>query len=1825
MKLSSVKSFVKNNTFHTFAVLFSLFAGSVIVAATFYNPFVPELSQKINYDTLQTKKPAPTDSLYRACIRRGDNFFAAKQFDKAVTEYENGLKLKPRDAFAMDRLSKAKAKLEASARADADYAKFMTSGDNYFKVRDYLNAKSSYQLAIDARPDDANARAKLKETMDLLRSMKASNILYDVAIASAEKLYQDTDYEKAITEFENAGKILPDEKYPKQRINEIIKIMVDKKANDEMFSSAITKADKLYNSKAYQSALLEYQHANTYKPNEKYPKDRIKELTELLAAMKARDESYNKSIAEADKLFESQEYPPSRSNYQDASKIKPEQNYPVIRIKEIDSILTRIKYIKEAYERLVNLGDSLYIEKKYANAKVNYQAALKVKPNESYPKEMIAKSDNLISGVEANSIALEKTYQAALSKADTLYAAREYDKAKTGYQAALAIKPDEQYPKDKIKDIDQIFANLELQKVQDKQYLDLIAVADKLLSDKSYQLAKVQYQSALKLKPGEKYPQDRITEIDLALTDLVKQKALDDQYTAAIVKADKSFAMKTWEQARTDYTAASTLKPNETYPKDKLAEIDKNEADLAKQKEIDDQYKGILAEADKLLAARTWADARAEYSKAADLKPAENYPKTKIAEIDKILADIEALKSLDDKYNGIIRKADTLLASKSYEEAKTQYQNAASLKPAETYPKEKILGINNILAELAKKKALDDQYNTTLAGADTLLAHKSYEPAKVQYQSALKLKPEEKYPQDRIAEIDVALKDLAKQKALDDQYAAAIAKADKSFAAKTWDQAKTDYTAASLMKPNDAYPKDKMAEIDKILADIANQKVVDDQYKGIIANADKLLTDKSYANARAEYLKAGDLKPAETYPKTKIAEIDKILADIEAQKSKDEHYKDLVGKADSLLAGKSYDPAKTNYQDALALKPAETYPKGKIIEIEKILEDIAKKKALDDQYTSTLADADKLLTAKSYEPAKVAYQKASLLKPDEKYPKDRIAEIDHALVDLARQKALDDQYTVALAKADNSFAAKTWGQAKSEYTAASAIKPNETYPKDKITEIDKIVADLAKQKALDDQYSQLIAGADKMLAAKSYADARTEYTKAGDLKPSEDYPKTKIAEIDKTLGDIASAKLKEDQYKASIEKADKLLADKSYEPAKTEYQNALTLKPSEQYPKGKIEEITKVLDDIAKKKALDDQYTSTLADADKLLAAKSYEPAKAGYQKASLLKPEEKYPKDRVAEIDQALADLAKQKALDDQYNTSITKADKLLQDKLYDQAKTEYANAGNLKPNEQYPKDKIAEIVKTLDDIAKQKLIDQKYQAAIANADKLLDAKTYETARAAYVEASGLKPAEQYPKDKIALIDKTLADITQKKEVDAAFKTSVAKADELLAAKSFEPARAEYQNASSLKPDEEYPKTKIAAIDKILADIKVFEDKYKGAIATGDSAFNNKSYAQAKSAFQGALQMKPSEKYPKDRIAEIEKLQVELSKQKVIDDQYQASVTKADKLLADKSYAIAKTEYGNASTIKPDQQYPKDKISEIDAIIADLKAKDDAYKASIAKGNQLMAQKSYEEARSEYQNAGEIKPNEQFPKDKIEEINKILMDLKGKKQTFDDLVSKGNDLLSIKDFYKAKDYYQQALTIFPDEAYPKERLIRVNSVIDSIFRANKVFYDKAVAEGDKSFNAMIFDKAIDSYQDAISYLPNEQYPKDRISQIKKTIAENAIVDVVNSAQTVTNGSEKQFDFTPVNVISRKNNYFYIKIRNLSNRPFNVMLRYGKDKQINGGAVIKNITGDGSVNERLISVREQDPWYRNDNNWISLYPQGGDVEVTFIQISRAGQ
>ena len=66
----------------------------------------------------------------------------------------------------------------------------------------------------------------------------------------------------------------------------------------------------------------------------------------------------------------------------------------------------------------------------------------------------------------------------------------------------------------------------------------------------------------------------------------------------------------------------------------------------------------------------------------------------------------------------------------------------------------------------------------------------------------------------------------------------------------------------------------------------------------------------------------------------------------------------------------------------------------------------------------------------------------------------------------------------------------------------------------------------------------------------------------------------------------------------------------------------------------KISEINSIIDGLARAKEKDAQYQEVIGKGDKLFGLKDYKSAKNKYLDASLIKPTEQYPKDKVAEID---------------------------------------------------------------------------------------------------------------------------------------------------------------------------------------------------------------------------------------------------------------------------------------------------------------------------------------------------------------------------------------------------------------------------------------------------------------------------------------------------------------------------------------------------------------------------------------------------------------
>ena len=662
--------------------------------------------------------------------------------------------------------------------------------------------------------------------------------------------------------------------------------------------------------------------------------------------------------------------------------------------------------------------------------------------------------------------------------------------------------------------------------------------------------------------------------------------------------------------------------------------------------------------------------------------------------------------------------------------------------------------------------------------------------------------------------------------------------------------------------------------------------------------------------------------------KKQIEEMKKQLEELNRQ------YTNAIKSADAKFAQKSWQEAMELYQKAASIKTKEQYPKDKIAEIKKILDEQKQQQEAEkqkrDKYNAIIADADSKFSAKDYENAKAKYNEALGIFPDEKYPKDKIAEIEKLI---AAQKQKEEQYKSLIAEADSKFSSKDYEGAKAKYTEALGIKPNEQYPKDKISEIEKLLSELAAEKQKEEQYKALIAEADSKFSSKDYEGAKAKYTEALGIKPNEQYPKDKISEIEKLLSELAAEKQKEEQYKALIAEADSKFSSKDYEGAKSKYNAALGLKPNEQYPKDKIAEIEKLLAELAAKEASEkqkeEQYKALIAEADSKLSAKDYEGAKSKYNAALGVKPNEQYPKDKISEIEKILAELSAKEEEDklaaeaerkkrEYYNALIKKADDSFNKQDWDDAISNYQQASFMYPNEQYPKDKIAEIERLKKELAdKQNAAQQKeaqYKALIAEADSKFSSKDYQGAKSKYQEALGIKPNEQYPKNKIAEIEKLLAELAaqqnQPKEepkekpkeiavtvdnTDKQYQDLIASADNLFSNKEYIKAKSTYQKAQNLKPSEEYPADKIAEIDNILAKLQAEEqqkylaekakkDKYNKLLKEGQKQFILKNYQQAINAYESALAIYPDEKYPKGRIEEIKRLMEELAnKQKTV------------------------------------------------------------------------------------------------------------------------------------------------------------------------------------------------------------------------------------------------------------------------------------------------------------------------------------------------------
>ncbi len=1116
------------------------------------------------------------------------------------------------------------------------------------------------------------------------------------------------------------------------------------------------------------------------------------------------------------------------------------------------------------------------------------------------------------------------------------------------------------------------------------------------------------------------------------------------------------------------------------------------------------------------------------------------------SKISSAIASIEKCKK--DKYQEKKTAADKAFKAGDFSEAEKLYNEALTVFPNDSYAKRQISqSING--QEKQKQKLV--QYDNLVAEGEQFLAQNQLKAAQQRFTEATKLNPSDTKAQAKLQEINQIFTQKAQQQqqeqALNNQYNEVLSKANSAMASKNYALAKQLYEEAGKLKPNEAFPAQKLALAQQSIAKEEQEKLERDRiqqsYNEAIASGQSALQQGDLLSAKQQYQKAQTLKPNELLPKQQIQEIQRLEEEKKQQELKaqrdelEKNYSEAIQKADGLLAQKEFDGSIDVYKQALMYKPSDRYAQTQITKASnlKVEEEQKKQASIEQAYLTAMNNGDSKKIAKSFDEAIAAYQQALVVKPNDSQAQSKLNEAQRLLAEQQqRNKEETEQkakYNQLVQEGDSYFQTQDYTNSKAKFEQALSIYPTEAYPKNKIASINNILAKNQKEA----EYNEAIAQADKFFSQQEFEQAIAKYNQAKLILPEKAYPQEKINEISKIVNQQAQDQ-KQAEYDQLAATAEQKISSESFEEAKSLYAQALRVLPENPYPQQRINEINEMISNKSKS-AAEEKYNALASQAEQQVSQDNFEAAKSLYAQASLIIPENPYPKQRINEINEMISNKAKS-AVEEEYNKFVTQAEQQVSQENFEAAKSLYAQASLIVPENPYPKQRINEINKMISNKAKS-AIEEEYNKLAAQAEQQVSQENFEEAKSFYVRASQVMPENSYPQKRINEINEMISNFSKNKEQEE-FDNLKAQAEQAVVNENYNKAKNLLTSASLLMPEDPYPQRRINEINSLI-DSKANNqklEKYNDLLLQADNLFSKQSYPEAKNLYIAAQKENPESDYPLRKINEINQILSQNAREKT-ENEYLAEISKADNYFNSKQYNLAVSSYTNASRILPEKTYPRQKINEINSLLLDdarvEREKEERkanYDKTIALADKFFAEKNYILSRTEYSKASTIYPNEPYPTNQISKIEDLLAEQqqldsekRESERKYREAIAKADELFKQRQYVESKTYYEQALSLKINDPHSTSQIKRINQIVaddlankERLAAINKKYQD-IIANADSKFNAQDYKEARTLYFSALEVKPNEAYPRQ---QLKKVDEKLKIILIASMPKTTT-------------------------------------------------------------------------------------------------------
>ena len=541
------------------------------------------------------------------------------------------------------------------------YESLMKKGNDKFSAKDYISAKTYYEMALKQKSGDATAKKKLDETVKKIQEDGARQEVFYAHLDAGDQYYGQQKYEEALSEYEQALKVFPEDKYVGGQADAVRAILKERQDKQDAFDTAMSQGESLLAEENFDAAIMQFETAIGIFPNDKLPKEK-------LAEARQKKQLYTEKMTRFDNLMEAARQFGLRKNYEAAiDKLSQAlELFPNdLQANTLKNDYQTAKGIADRYNGIIAEADRLYESKAYKEAKVQYQSALTVVSGDAYATDMIARLDPLIAqqdAEEAARIAAEQEAARLAAEAEAARIAAEQEAARLAAEAEAA----------------RLAAEAEAARIAAEQEAARIAAEQ--------EAARLAAEEAARIAAEE----EARRQAELAAAEAERQATIKSMLDAA----GELFAQQDYANAKLKYQEVVAYDEGNATATAKIQEIDGIFAQMAA--ELEANYNKAMSAGDQAMTAEQFAEAITHFQSALIFKPNDPTATTQLASAER--AENDRIAALRAQYNAFIKEGDGHFKTNTFDKAIEAYTKAEEL-GLETYPTEMIARISEIIEQ----------------------------------------------------------------------------------------------------------------------------------------------------------------------------------------------------------------------------------------------------------------------------------------------------------------------------------------------------------------------------------------------------------------------------------------------------------------------------------------------------------------------------------------------------------------------------------------------------------------------------------------------------------------------------------------------------------------------------------------------------------------------------------------------------------------------------------------------------------------------------------------------------------------------------------------------------------------------------------------------------------------------------------------------------------------------------------------------------------------------------------------------------------------------